>query len=132
MPINYKLYPPNWKTELRPAVLQRAKNACEFCKVPNYAVARWNGDKYETTGEKYATIGEARKAKDKRLFRDWIIIVLTVAHLDHDIGNNELSNLRALCQRCHLDYDREDNSRRRKYGKHHERRQMKIEFFKNG
>jgi len=52
--------------------------------------------------------------------------VLTVAHLDHDISNNELSNLRALCQRCHLDYDREDNTRRRRYGKHYEIGQLKV------
>ena len=32
-------------------------------------------------------------------------VALTVAHLDHDPSNNAESNLRALCQRCHLRYD---------------------------
>ena len=32
-------------------------------------------------------------------------VVLTVAHLDHDTGNNDPGNLRAMCQRCHLTYD---------------------------
>jgi hypothetical protein len=32
-------------------------------------------------------------------------VVLTIAHLDHDIGNNDDGNLAALCQRCHLRYD---------------------------
>ena len=32
-------------------------------------------------------------------------VVLTVAHLDHNPQNCSLSNLRAMCQRCHLRYD---------------------------
>ena len=28
-------------------------------------------------------------------------VVLTIAHLDHDVGHNDPANLRALCQRCH-------------------------------
>lgn len=32
-------------------------------------------------------------------------IIITVAHLDHQPENVERSNLRALCQRCHLAYD---------------------------
>lgn len=35
----------------------------------------------------------------------WFVIVLTVAHLDHDPRNCDPSNLKALCQRCHLRYD---------------------------
>jgi hypothetical protein len=33
-------------------------------------------------------------------------IVLAAAHLDNDPTNNRLRNLRALCQRCHILYDR--------------------------
>ena len=33
-------------------------------------------------------------------------VVLTVAHLDQDTWNNEDDNLCAMCQRCHLVYDR--------------------------
>ena len=32
-------------------------------------------------------------------------VVLTIAHLDHDVTNNAPGNLRAWCQRCHLTYD---------------------------
>lgn len=35
----------------------------------------------------------------------YFVIVLTVAHLDHDPRNCDLANLKALCQRCHLQYD---------------------------
>jgi cytochrome c553 len=38
-----------------------------------------------------------------------IRIVLTVAHVDHDTANGERSNLAALCQRCHLNHDREQH-----------------------
>jgi hypothetical protein len=33
-------------------------------------------------------------------------VVLAAAHLDSDPTNNRLTNLRALCQRCHLLHDR--------------------------
>ena len=38
MPCNYKNYPPNWFTEIRPRILERAKNCCEQCGVPNYEI----------------------------------------------------------------------------------------------
>lgn len=34
------------------------------------------------------------------------IVVLTVAHLDHTPENCADDNLEAMCQRCHLRYDR--------------------------
>jgi len=39
-------------------------------------------------------------------------VVLATAHLDHDPGNNRSSNLKALCQRCHLRHDRKEHRRR--------------------
>ena len=33
------------------------------------------------------------------------LVVLTVAHLDHQPENCDPANLRAMCQRCHLTYD---------------------------
>ena len=30
MPIDYKKYPPNWLTEIRPRILKRAGGRCEF------------------------------------------------------------------------------------------------------
>jgi 5-methylcytosine-specific restriction endonuclease McrA len=37
-------------------------------------------------------------------------VVLTVAHLDHTPENNDMANLRAMCQGCHLHYDREHHA----------------------
>ena len=33
------------------------------------------------------------------------VVILTVAHLDHQPENNAPENLRAWCQRCHNTYD---------------------------
>ena len=41
MPINYSKYPPNWKTEIRPRILKRANNRCEFCGIKNYTVVQY-------------------------------------------------------------------------------------------
>jgi len=42
------------------------------------------------------------------------MVVLTVAHLDHDPTNNDDDNLRAMCQRCHLAYDKEHHKQTRR------------------
>lgn len=115
MSIDYKKYPPNWKTEIRPYILARAKNRCEFCKVKNYNVGLrgLNGRFYsgEYISEKLEKQGI--DLWDDILFHTlkkdgsvkWLKIVLTVAHLDHDLTNNNYDNLKALCQKCHLNYD---------------------------
>lgn len=41
-------------------------------------------------------------------------VVLTIAHLDHTPENSAESNLRAMCQRCHLAYDREHHAATRR------------------
>lgn len=136
MPIDYNHYPSNWLSEIRPAVLLRAQNVCECCGVGNYQVVRWENNAYQSYGPKQPeSFKKARsiliEAQASHFYGDWKIIVLTIAHLDHDVTNNEMSNLKALCQRCHLNHDRQDNARRRKYGKHHEQHQLKL-LFENG
>ncbi len=83
MPIKRHLYPTDWYSRIRPAILSRAANRCEGspaypdCRAANHAP-------HPVTGSR---------------------VVLTIAHMDHDPGNNDPGNLRALCQRCHLTYD---------------------------
>ncbi len=79
MPVDYSKYPPDWKSRIRPDILQRARNRCEICGVANGAM-----------------VGTVK-------------IVLTIAHLDHDVTNNDYSNLQALCQKCHLKLDLEQH-----------------------
>ncbi|MCI0553565.1 MAG: hypothetical protein L0287_21675 [Anaerolineae bacterium] len=96
MPVDYKLYPDNWHDISRRIRFERAGNRCEWCEAVNY-------QPHPITGA---------------------IVVLTVAHLGidkpdgspgrrDDLADLREDNLAALCQRCHLNYDRDDNLRRR-------------------
>lgn len=121
MPIDYKKYPSNWKTEIRPAILQRANNCCEFCNVKNYSEGFRNKEGHFYTTE---FVIEELESTGLDMFEDELFhcvqkdgkvkpikIVLTIAHLDHIISNNEFSNLKALCQKCHLDYDKDHHKK---------------------
>lgn len=101
MPIsaeNKARYPKNWR-EISSRIRARAKNRCEQCGVPN-GMYRNN-----RTGEVTTTVmlAEVWKAVDCDKVSQ---IVLTCAHLDHQPENCSDDNLRMLCQRCHLAYDR--------------------------
>lgn len=134
-PINYKKYPPNWKSEIRPRILKRANNCCEFCKAENYSFA-FRGY-IETDKNEKVEVYQTQDAKvfdasnGEFLFQDHfcyispksgndnqqaIKIILTIAHLDHDEENWEVKDerLKAMCQRCHLNYDAPEKLRRRK------------------
>ncbi len=76
-------YPKDWQ-EISRRIRTRAGNRCEGSPgfYPECDAA--NGKPHPVTGS---------------------IVVLTVAHLDHQPENNTDSNLRAMCQRCHLTYD---------------------------
>ena len=126
MPIDYSKYPPNWKTEIRPDILNRANYCCEICKIENYKFVlrgEWGGKEVyqdddgniydasnsECIGSDY--VGEVHPTNS------FVKIVLTIAHLDHNVENNDYSNLKALCQRCHNRHDvdyRKSNRRKRK------------------
>ena len=113
MPIDYKKYPSNWKTEIRPVVLLRAKNCCEECGAVNKSVYIIQ-DKERVFLEISKEMSHFYLCPDgmKRMVGmtgNWTLkkIVLTIAHLDHDITNNDYSNLKALCQKCHLNHDKE-------------------------
>lgn len=127
MPIDYRNYHPMWKRISRFVRLIRAKNRCEQCGIENYTVRLYaNKDVVETvTGlADYQTarfmaarlfVEADSTAYGNEVYRSTVVI-LTVAHLDHDVKNNDLDNLKALCQGCHLGHDRVDNADRRRYG----------------
>lgn len=78
MPCDYSQYPRCWKKISKFLRFYRAAGRCENCGAPHGGFWSDNG----------------------------AYIVLTVAHLDHNPHNNHLRNLKVLCQRCHLAYDR--------------------------
>ena len=101
MPCDYKQYPINWFTKIRPAILERAQHCCEECYAPNYSIC--------TTPERILihrcnSFAEAKQALKNCHPSDradgFIIIVLAISHTDHFTLNNHPSNLRALCQKC--------------------------------
>ena len=95
-PENKARYPKDWK-QIRQRVLERANNRCEFCGVENYSI-RENGTK----------------------------VVLTIAHLDHTPENCDMSNLRALCQKCHLTYDAKHHAATAKHTKAMKEKTLKL------
>ena len=122
MTIDYKRYPANWLTEIRPNILKRAGNCCEQCNVPDHAIIRrlagcpehwmmyiaesdeWvgcNGGIYTYTPQLFAESPKQTK------------VILTIHHIGidkpdgtkgdpHDKMDCRDENLIALCQRCHL------------------------------
>lgn len=82
-PENKSRYPKDWK-QIADSIRARADNKCEGS--PMFPDCRAeNGKAHPVTGSK---------------------VVLTVAHLDHTPENCEPDNLKAMCQRCHLNYDK--------------------------
>jgi hypothetical protein len=125
MPISaerMKLYPggsitsPEWLA-IRGRILKRAGNRCELCGVANGQLGgrapdgRWMPAR--PLGEKMLSLewpqpgtyawcgGVGQERRYLRIVR----IVLTIMHMDHDPGHNTDDNLKAGCQRCHLNYD---------------------------
>jgi hypothetical protein len=110
MPIDYKKYPSNWKTEIVPAVLARANDCCEQCGLKNKELvlsAVINGVTYWRSYTEAGIFGGHRVKTVK--------VILTVSHIDHDEHNHEvkLDRLKALCQLCHLRYDTAEKKRRK-------------------
>lgn len=121
MPINYKLYHKNWKTEIRPAILSRANNSCEQCEVENYTVGYWDKSGKFWTAEKCIDLLEEteydifeHELSHIPIDKNPVKVVLTISHTDHDISNNYYSNLKALCQICHNRHDSKYRSENRK------------------
>lgn len=98
MPIDYSQYPADWHEISRRIRQDRANNRCEWCGAENY-------QPHPVTGSK---------------------VILTVAHLDHDITHNDDDNLAALCQRCHLAYDAQQHAETRWNNRDKETGQMRL------
>ncbi len=133
MPIDYNDYPPNWKTEIVPRILERDGHRCKFCVIINGVVIKrlplgawrhpsaqeWDMIHSKVRHSHYTLLQSIKKHGFTR-------IVLTTAHLDHDHNNSEDENLAALCQRCHLKHDRKQHADNRKYGRNWKKYQYKL------
>jgi len=111
MPIDYKKYPTNW-SEIRKRILERANNCCERCGFENgKQIISW---KFEGKTS-WIPYDEFKDKMGDSIFKV-VKVVLTIAHLDHDETNHNVTDdrLKAMCQLCHLRYDAEEKKRRRK------------------
>lgn len=118
-PENRGRYPKDWK-QIRARILKRAGyRAADFDAEDYGAPARCEclGEcaRHTHTGRcpnvqygiAYGTEGEGE-------FGMGTMVVLTIAHLDHTPEHNDDENLRAMCQGCHLHYDREHHAQTRR------------------
>ncbi len=123
MPIDYSKYPPNWKTEIVPRILDRARNKCEVCGLENRDVVysfklaiRDDNGRYKFKAVWVPDFASVIRMKNTMQNGAWgvVRVVLTVAHLDHDETNWDVKDdrLRAMCQHCHLNYDSVEKMRR--------------------
>lgn len=124
MPTNMNKYPPDWK-EKRERILKRAKNCCENCGLKNKANV-WSIKLYNEGCRVW--VEKWDEAMIKAMSSGWgsiigvkpypiikpVKVVLTIAHLDHDEENWDVSDdrLMAMCQACHLKYDAKEKYRR--------------------
>lgn len=102
MPTDMSKYPKNWKSEIRPSILRRAGNKCEWCGVKNHAEGvRIKGEFLDCTNdpmqlETFACVDGLKVIR----------IVLTIAHIHNpDPMDCRPENLAALCQKCHNTHD---------------------------
>ncbi len=135
MPFQRERYPANWR-EISLRIRDRAKWKCEWCGVANGAIGARDkdGDWHDEDAIHHMNSDSGRELFGE--FPEMIKIVLTVAHLgvplpDGQPGDkhNKLDcrdeNLAALCQKCHLNYDRDEhlaNARRTRERKQAEQR----------
>jgi hypothetical protein len=103
MPIDYSKYHPEWFDKIRPAILKRENYECKTCHRKHKAYY------YKTDPVTAPELDEWSIQRAKALGEKIIRIILTIAHLDHNVKNNDEKNLAALCQKCHLNYDMKDN-----------------------
>lgn len=116
------LYPKNW-ADIRAQVLERSGFCCERCGIPNnaYGYRDAKGCFHELSGPDSINPPSGVKT---------FVVQLTVAHLDHDPRNNELSNLEALCCQCHNRHDAPVRAanRKRRLLQQYNRVQVALDF----
>jgi hypothetical protein len=109
-------YPADW-SDISRRIRERAGNRCEWCGVANGA----HGYRDESGAFVDTSLPEFDHQMLRWLGRKLFRIVLTTAHLGVDLPDGRLGdqrdksdcrdeNLAALCQRCHLNHDRDEHA----------------------
>lgn len=120
MPIDYSKRDPLWLSHVRPRIMKRANNKCEFCGLEHNSIVysitmqvNENG-RYKKRTIWFRDIRDSIRENTNGLPPKKVKVILTIAHLDHDENNFEVSDdrLKALCQICHLRLDSKEKYRR--------------------
>lgn len=90
-PENRDRYPSDWPEISRRIRVDRARGRCEC----------------EGECGRGTHAGRCTNVNGGRAYGTGSRVVLTTAHLDHTPENCDDDNLRAMCQGCHLHYDRD-------------------------
>lgn len=121
MPMDRSKYPDDWEA-ISARIREREGNRCKWCGVANGAIGYrlLNGEfvKIANSADEVGLEADALALDGYNVIR----IILTVAHLGvskpdgtpgdkHDKLDVRDENLAALCQKCHLNYDRDDHIR---------------------
>lgn len=113
-------YPIDWRELSAIVRFERARGRCERCGRPHGQTVAHLGDGRWWDVERGAwRSGRGRVLRSLApLTGETVVrftkVTLATAHLDHDPGNNDLSNLKALCQRCHIIHDKAEHLRQRR------------------
>ena len=112
-------YPIDWVQLSQMIRFRRDKGRCESCGRPHGRTVAHLGD--GRWWDEEASVWRSGRGRVLRSLPPLALeaatektkVVLACAHLDHDPGNNEMSNLKALCQRCHMLHDKPEHLRQR-------------------
>jgi 5-methylcytosine-specific restriction endonuclease McrA len=108
-PENRGRYPADWPA-IRETILERASErgpgSLEGLRFP---------PRCECVGEcgRGTHTGRCPNVHGHEAYGTGSTVVLTIAHLDHVPEHSDPSNLKAMCQGCHLHYDREHHAETR-------------------
>ena len=114
-PEHRSLYPVDWPILSASIRFERAAGRCEGCGRPHgRQVLQANDGRWFDRARGVWRDGRGAEApRPVKPYRLRLVFVrLAACHLDHDPTNNDPTNLRAWCQRCHLGHDREEHRRR--------------------
>ncbi len=125
MPIDYKKYPLNWKTEITPRIKKRSGDKCEVCGLKNHSkIFSVNLKIQDSKDGRYKNktfwLSDFRDVKRLMTFHNIhtykiVQVVLTVGHINHDETNWDImdKDLKHMCQWCHLNYDAQEKYKRK-------------------
>lgn len=93
---NQGKYHKDWRDIIRPAALKKDNYKCVYCSIGHKVTGYYDYKKQFVICDEFMI----KWAKENNF--KVITIYLNVHHLDGNTQNNEMSNLRSCCPKCHF------------------------------